>query len=63
MKSPEGTQDENKMLVIEQSLLQKLLPIVNLDKTKDKKAQDTSPDETSYSNELKLCIFPYMQKH
>ena len=63
MKSPEGTQDENKMLVIEQSLLQKLLPIVNLDKTKDKKAQDTSPDETSYSNELKLRIFPYMQKH
>ena len=63
MKSPEGTQDENKMLVIEQSLLQKLLPIVNLDKTKDKKAQDTSPDETSYSNELKLLIFPYMQKH
>ena len=63
MKSPEGTQDENKMLVIEQSLLQELLPIVNLDKTKDKKAQDTSPDETSYSNELKLRIFPYMQKH
>jgi len=63
VKSPEGTQDENKMLVIEQSLLQKLLPIVNLEKTKDKKAQDTGPDETSYSNEFKLCIFPYMEKH
>ena len=60
MTSPEGTQDEKKMLVIEQPRLQKLLPNMNLEKTKDKKAQDTSPDETNDSKELKLCIFPYM---
>ena len=63
MTSPEGTQDENKMLATEQSLRQKLFPMMSLEKTKDKKAQDTSPDEINYSNELKLCIFPYMEKH
>ena len=40
MTSPEGTQDEKKMLVIEQPRLQKLLPNMNLEKTKDKKAQE-----------------------